>query len=74
MLHNPTTNFITTDARSYRQPMLVRKSFRTKKGSTYPICPRCNITMDREYKNYCDRCGQALNWEKYEKAVTMAVF
>lgn len=37
--------------------------------TTYPICPRCRRTFEREYQNYCDRCGQSLNWSDFSKAV-----
>ena len=33
------------------------------------ICPRCGITMEREFMSYCDRCGQCLGWKHYKKAV-----
>ena len=69
MLHKSTTDFTTSEAQSYRQPMLIKKSFRTAKGNIYPICPRCNISMDNEYQNYCNRCGQALNWDKYDNLI-----
>ena len=29
---------------------------------TYYVCPRCDVTMEREYQSYCDRCGQRLAW------------
>jgi len=32
------------------------------------VCPRCHITLEREFVAYCDRCGQRLNWRGYEKA------
>lgn len=50
-------------------PMLVRQVLRLPSGYTYPICPACRITLDREYQSYCDRCGQCLNWNRFEKAV-----
>ncbi len=34
----------------------------------YYICPRCHITMDREFMAFCDRCGQHLDWGNYKKA------
>ena len=37
----------------------------------FPLCPRCSITMEREYQSYCDRCGQCLDWENLEKAVIL---
>ena len=33
--------------------------------TSYYICPRCNVTMEREFIAYCDRCGQCLNWKNY---------
>ena len=34
----------------------------------YPVCPRCAISLDREYQRFCDRCGQRLGWQGYKKA------
>lgn len=39
--------------------------------TTYPICPHCGITLDREYQSYCDRCGQALEWKSFSKATIL---
>ena len=56
------------DAISYRIAMRVRcVKFFADSGS-YPVCPRCQATMEREYTAYCDRCGQHLSWEAFEKA------
>ena len=33
-----------------------------------PVCPRCGISMEREYQAYCDRCGQCLSWKSFSKA------
>ena len=35
---------------------------------TYPVCPGCGCTLEREYQNYCDRCGQRLDWDNYDHA------
>ena len=35
----------------------------------YPLCPRCKLTLDREYQRFCDRCGQRLDWSRYDKAI-----
>ena len=35
---------------------------------SYSVCPRCKATMEREYQAFCDRCGQRLDWSKYEDA------
>ena len=57
--------------RSYRVRMSVTKEtslWDTVYGCTeYPICPRCNSSLDREYQNYCDRCGQALDWHRKKR-------
>lgn len=47
---------------SYRVPMEVQAIRLLPGGDSYPICPRCGITLDREYMAYCDRCGQHLGW------------
>ena len=52
-------------ALSYRISMAVTESFVCAEGYEYPVCPRCGITLEREYQAYCDRCGQALDWKKY---------
>ena len=44
----------------FRQPMPVRELARYRSGGTFPICPQCGSSMEREYQNYCDRCGQRL--------------
>ena len=59
---------------SYRVPMAVRTVRLIGSGpkaSSYPICPKCGRTMDREYQNYCDRCGQALDWRYFKRARVM---
>lgn len=35
------------------------------KGDSYPVCPRCGRSLDREYMNFCDFCGQRLAWEVF---------
>ena len=32
------------------------------------ICPRCCVTLDREFQTCCDRCCQLLDWKGYRKA------
>lgn len=34
----------------------------------YYVCPRCRVTLDREFAAFCDRCGQRLDWRGYKKA------
>lgn len=52
------------EAITYRAPLLVAEVYRYQNGDTYPVCPRCNRCLDREYVQYCDRCGQRLDWRK----------
>ena len=57
---------------TYRRPMRVTE-FILYKGtfgteSAFYLCPRCDITLEREYQSYCDRCGQRLNWKCVCKA------
>lgn len=53
---------IVVSAEEYRIPLQVRKVILFKEGYSYPICPRCDCSLDREYMRYCDRCGQHLVW------------
>ena len=56
----------------YRRPMRVREVmvYPTQYfGETgYYVCPRCHVTMEREYMAFCDRCGQHLNWHGCQNA------
>ena len=54
---------------AYRIPMTITKVIVFPNGNAYPVCPHCNISLEREFQNYCDRCGQALNWKQYSNAV-----
>lgn len=56
-----------TDAVSYRVPLLVTKVI-AYSNTTYPVCPRCTVSLEREYVSFCDRCGQKLNWNFLEHA------
>lgn len=35
---------------------------------SYYVCPRCGLTMEREFVSFCDRCGQRLGWRGYRSA------
>lgn len=55
----------------YRRPMAVAeiRSFSRCHGApAYPVCPRCEKTMEREYIAFCSRCGQKLDWENFQEA------
>lgn len=56
------------EAEGYRKAMPVTEIRRFQGGCAYPVCPRCGITLEREYQAYCDRCGQRLNWRSLHKA------
>ena len=50
---------------AYRIALPVTKICQYSSGDSYPVCPRCTETLDREYMAYCDRCGQCLNWDSF---------
>ena len=55
----------------YRRPLQVTRVLRihTSQGtSSYPLCPRCAISLDRDYIAFCDRCGQMLDWSSFSHA------
>jgi len=56
---------------AYRIPLPVRKVVVYPIGGKYPICPRCDMPIDREYMTFCDRCGQMLNWSIFDFAVVV---
>ena len=68
-----TESFTISVAESYRQPMNVTEIHLFGDGTAYPVCPRCRITIEREYQAYCDRCGQALSWKAYHKAIIVII-
>ena len=47
----------------YRIPLPIRNVLQFPDGNCYPICPRCDRTIEREYMSFCDRCGQRLAWD-----------
>lgn len=47
---------------TYRIPLLVTERRIFSCGDSYPVCPRCAYTIEREYMCFCDRCGQRLCW------------
>lgn len=52
----------------YRMDLLVKEVMVFPSGDAYYVCPRCSITLEREFMAYCDRCGQRLGWKGYKKA------
>ena len=59
-------------SRDYPLPVSQILAFRDSSGTLYfPACPGCGITLEREYQNFCDRCGQRLNWNHFNDAVVI---
>ena len=52
----------------FRQKMPITEVMIYSDGTGYYICPRCHVTMDREFVDFCDCCGQHLSWKNYRKA------
>ena len=52
----------------YRIPLPIREVLQYHDGNCYPICPRCDRTIEREYMSFCDRCGQRLAWDFFDFA------
>ena len=61
--------YIDPEEAAYRLPCAVQEVRVFPNGDCYPICPKCNLTLEREYMNFCDRCGQRLDWEGFGEAV-----
>ena len=61
------------EAESFRTPMTVTELHLFRDRSAYPVCPRCHMTLDREYQAFCDRCGQALNWNLFQEAMVVVI-
>lgn len=55
-------------AMTFRIPLLVTKVIVYSDHTAYPLCPRCTIGLEREYMNFCDRCGQKLSWKLFAYA------
>ena len=71
-MNTQTDNSISTNAEAYRTPMpvtAVRYYPACPDLFTYPLCPRCGLTMEREYQRFCEHCGQALDWKDLSKAI-----
>lgn len=55
------------EAVTYRVPLPVTKAIACA-NDTFPVCPRCDLSLEREYMSFCDRCGQKLNWDFFDHA------
>lgn len=60
-----------TGPASFRRPLAVTAVFAAASGDTYPVCPRCAVTLEREYQRFCDRCGQRLDWTRFDEAAVV---
>lgn len=56
---------------SYRKAQRVDEVLMTDYGQAFPVCPRCKISMEREFMSYCDRCGQRLDWINFPKSAAI---
>lgn len=66
-----TPNFLIrhfTEAISYRVPLPITKVI-VYTNTSYPVCPRCSMSIEREYMSFCDRCGQKLSWHLLDHAI-----
>ena len=59
----------------YRTPMQVKEilvyngnMYEFNSKAVYPICPRCDVSMEYDYQRYCSCCGQKLSWVHYKDA------
>ena len=55
----------------YRMELRIKEVMVFPNGHAYYVCPRCDITLEREFVAYCDRCGQHLDWRGYKKAMVV---
>ena len=55
----------------YRMELPIKAVMVFPHGYAYYVCPRCGITLEREFVAYCDRCGQHLDWSGYKKATVV---
>ena len=59
---------------SYRTPRMVtqlRVIMEICGETGFYVCPRCDISLDREFMAYCNNCGQKLDWRNYEQAIAI---
>lgn len=63
---------IAENAIRYRIPMEVKQIVKFPDGNSYPVCPHCKYTVERECMRFCDRCGQKLGWNKLKNALVIS--
>ena len=65
--------YIDPEEAAYRLPLTVQKILVFPNGDSYPVCPKCDVTLEREYMNFCDRCGQKLDWKEFGRAEVVRI-
>ena len=62
----------------YRQVMTITQQVAEKElriGNerlfVFPICPRCDAILEREFLAFCNCCGQRLHWPSIKKLQTL---
>ena len=53
---------------TYRLPRTVTAVRIFRDENILSVCPRCDVCIEREYQEYCHRCGQCLDWSKLDDA------
>lgn len=59
---------LVAEAVSYRLPLPVTEIVQYANDGCFSVCPRCRIPIERDYLNFCDRCGQKLTWSALHMA------
>lgn len=73
-MNHPTTPFLAHVildlllSPTYRLPKTVTAVRIYRDKNIFSVCPRCDVCIEREYQEYCHRCGQYLDWSKLEDA------
>lgn len=44
-----------------------------RENISFPRCPNCHLTMEREYVRFCDRCGQKLDWSNFRDVSIISI-
>lgn len=58
----------------FRRPMPVRAvrcMLLSGRLTGFAVCPQCGSSIEREYQNFCDRCGQMLDWSDYDRSAVI---
>ena len=58
---------------TFRVPMRVTTVRLFQSGDTYAVCPKCQLSLNREFMAFCDVCGQKLSWRQFGMAEVVRV-